>query len=73
MNGWEYKIVHVRADGWSSTGLPADLNEQFDRLGGEGWELVGTEALIRPALFRGAGHTVGIIAFFKRGLPGRGE
>ena len=67
---WEYKIVHVSADRWTRTGLPEELNQHFDKLGTEGWELVGTEAIIRPNLFRAAGQTVGIVAFFKRRLPG---
>jgi hypothetical protein len=50
--------------------LPEELNQHFDKLGTEGWELVGTEAIIRPNLFRAAGQTVGIVAFFKRRLPG---
>ena len=62
---WEYKIVHVDANRWTSTGLPADINEEFDRIGADGWELVGTEAITR-----GSGNTVGLVGFFKRRLPG---
>jgi hypothetical protein len=67
---WEYKIVHVSAKRWTSTGLPADLNEQFDKFGADGWELVGTDAIIRPSWFWSTGTTVGILAFFKRRLQG---
>ena len=67
---WEYKIVHISAERWTGTGLPPDLNEQFDKFGSEGWELVGTEAIIRPSWFWSAGHTVGIVGFFKRPLHG---
>jgi hypothetical protein len=63
---WEYKIVHVSADRWTRTGLPADVNEQFDKFGAEGWELVGTEGIIRPSRFWPGGKTVGIVGFFKR-------
>jgi hypothetical protein len=65
---WEYKIVYIRASPWTRlvhrfapmyTGLPTDLNEDFDQWGSEGWELVGTE-YIDP----------GLVAFFKRPLEG---
>ena len=65
---WEYKIVYWDADRWTSTGLPADLNEKFDEYGRQGWELTGTESILRPALFGGGGKTVGLVAFFKRRL-----
>ena len=64
---WEYQIIHVSAVQWTGTGLPTELNLEFDRLGTDGWELVGTQGIIRPTLFRSA-QTVGIVAFFKRGL-----
>lgn len=67
---WEYKIVHVPADRWTGTGLPADVNQEFDRLGADRWELVGTESIIRPSAFWSAGKTVGVVGFFKRRLPG---
>lgn len=67
---WEYKIVHIDTTRWSSTGLPADMGEQFDRWGGEGWELVRIEPLHRGGWFAfgfgTATHTVGLVAFFKR-------
>jgi hypothetical protein len=67
---WEYKIVYFSAERWTATGLPADLNEHFDKLGVEGWELVGTEAIIRPSWLWSAGKTVGVVGFFKRPLNG---
>jgi hypothetical protein len=67
---WEYKIVHVVADRWTGTGLPSDLNQEFDKLGADGWELVATDAIIRPNWFGFAGTTVGLVGFFKRPLPG---
>ena len=45
---WEYKIIHVSAERWTSTGLPGDLNDQFDQFGADGWELVATEAITHP-------------------------
>jgi hypothetical protein len=50
--------------------LPDDINQQFDKFGAEGWELVGTDAITRPAWFWAGGTTVGIVAFFKRRLSG---
>jgi hypothetical protein len=67
---WEYKIVHFSSQRWTSTGLPSDINERFDEFGKQGWELVATEAIIRPTFFWWGGTTVGIVAFFKRRLPG---
>jgi hypothetical protein len=67
---WEYKIIHVSAERWTSTGLPGDLNDQFDRFGADGWELVATEAITRPSWFGQAGTTAGIVGFFKRRRQG---
>lgn len=65
MERWEYKIIHVVADKWNRTGLPPDVNEQFDRYGAEGWELVSTEGIVRRGWYWGS-NTVAIIAVFKR-------
>lgn len=70
---WEYKIVHVSASLWTSTGLPADINLEFDHLGAEGWELVSTEAINRPGWFATGSTTVGIVGFFKRRLWDEGR
>ena len=67
---WEYKIVHFSADQWTSTGLPTDFNKKFDEFGADGWELVGTEAIVRRVFFGYGSNTVGILGFFKRPLPG---
>jgi hypothetical protein len=64
---WEYKIVYFDARRWTSTGLPNDLNERFDALGVEGWDLVRIEAILGGSLFAGA-ETRGFVAFFKRPL-----
>jgi Domain of unknown function (DUF4177) len=66
---WEYKIVHFSSQRWTSTGLPEDINERFDEFGKQGWELVGTEGIVRPGWFWSAA-TAGIVGFFKRRLPG---
>ncbi len=63
---WEYKVIYFSADRWTSIGLPSDLNEKIDGYGAEGWELVGTEAVIRPNWVGCASKTVGIVGFFKR-------
>ena len=64
---WEYKVVHINAQQWTSSGLPNDLNDRLDELGGQGWELVGTEGIQRTSLFMwGGSKTVGMIAYFKR-------
>jgi Domain of unknown function (DUF4177) len=60
MEQWEYKIVYVNVRGRTATGLPPELNEDFDRWGAEGWELVATEYLTRWVA------PDGLIAFFKR-------
>ncbi len=63
---WEYKVVFFSADRWTRTGLPSDLGEKLDSYGAQGWELVGTEAVIRPNWVGIASTTLGIVAFFKR-------
>ncbi|MBL7935606.1 MAG: DUF4177 domain-containing protein, partial [Bacteroidia bacterium] len=40
---WEYKIVYINARKNTSTGIPEDINDQFDKYGKEGWELVKVE------------------------------
>jgi hypothetical protein len=68
---WEHKIVYFDARRWSSSGLPNDLNERFDALGIEGWNLVRMEAILGcsfwPLGFAGT-ETKGFVAFFKRPL-----
>jgi hypothetical protein len=64
---WEYKIVYVDALRWTNTGLPSELNEDFDRLGAEGWELVSIESITRRTLF-GGNQTAGLVAIFKKSL-----
>ena len=64
---WEYKIIHVGAERWTATGLPVDLNQRFDEIGADGWELVAVVALERPSfLLWGGSKTVGVVATFKR-------
>ncbi len=67
---WEYKIVYFDAMRWTSTGLPSDLNEQFDKWGAEGWELVRTEAVLHTGWLNVGSYTAGIVTFFKRPLSG---
>jgi hypothetical protein len=66
---WEYKIVYIDTARWTSTGLPENLNEQFDRWGAEGWELTRTESILHRGFWAAASYTAGIVAFFKRPLP----
>jgi len=61
---WEYKVVHVSAERWTGTGLPADLNQRFDEFGAQGWELVACAPITRAAW--GGSTTVGVLATFKR-------
>ena len=67
---WEYKIISVQAGKWTSTGLPDELGELFDKYGGEGWELVRIEPILQSGWFVfGCGttsRTESLIAFFKR-------
>jgi hypothetical protein len=65
---WEYKVVFFSANQWTGTGLPNDLNEKFDEFGAQGWEMVGTESIVRPAFWGYGSKTVGVVAFFKRRL-----
>jgi hypothetical protein len=62
---WEYKVVYIDANRWTSTGLPAELNQDFDKWGAEGWELVWTDSVTRSGWFYGS-ETAAIVAFFKR-------
>jgi hypothetical protein len=66
---WEYKIVYIDALRWTRTGLPAEINQDFDEWGSQGWELVATEGVIRKGWGLG-NDTVAIVAFFKRKVDG---
>jgi hypothetical protein len=61
---------YFSAGRWTSTGLPTGINEQFDRIGADGWELVGTDSIIRPSWF-GSATTVGVIAYGEASLRQR--
>jgi hypothetical protein len=68
---WEYKIIYFGVGHWTSTGLPSDLNEEFNEYAAQGWELVGTESIERPSLIPcfipwGGSKTVGVVGYFKR-------
>jgi len=67
---WEYKIVYINARKWTNTGLPKDINLEFDKLGEQGWELVKVEPKLDGGfILFGIGvctHTVAYTAFFKR-------
>ncbi len=62
---WEYKIVHLVAAKWTSTGLSEEVGVRFDELGNEGWELVRVEPVLRPSALSGS-YTAAFVAFFKR-------
>ena len=66
---WEYKIAHILANEWTGTGLPNELNQRFDAWGAEGWELIGTESIVRSG-FLNFTTTVALVAFFKRSIAG---
>jgi len=69
---WEYKIVYIDARHRTNSGLPEDVNIEFDRYGSEGWELVKIEPKMDGGFmafsFGWVKLTVGYIAFFKRAL-----
>ena len=65
---WEYNIIYINATKWTSTGLPDDLNDKFDALGKEGWDLVKIESKLDNGLFTLGAYTAGYVAFFKRAL-----
>ena len=67
---WEYKIVYISAKKWTSTGLPDEINEEFDRYGADGWELIKVEPKLDGGFmvfgFGWIRQTVGYVALFKR-------
>jgi hypothetical protein len=69
---WEYNIIYINANKWTSTGLPDELNVKFDEYGREGWELVKVEPKLDGGIiifgFGWFKQTVGYVAFFKRPL-----
>jgi hypothetical protein len=66
---WEYMIAQTLAGEWTTMGLPNEVNDRFNALGRDGWELIGTESIVRSALMGGVA-TVVIVAFFKRPMAG---
>lgn len=65
---WEYNIIYINATRWTSTGLPNELNDKFDALGKDGWELVKIESKLDSGIFNFGSYTSGFVAFFKRTL-----
>jgi hypothetical protein len=66
---WEYKIIYCSAERWTSTGLPADLDQRFDEFGAQGCELAAMVSIERASLIPwGGAKTVGVLASFKRRL-----
>ena len=66
---WEYKIVYVNAKQKTSSGLPENVNEQFNEYGRDGWELVKVEPKLEGwGMIFGIGwiQTAGYVAFFKK-------
>lgn len=62
MQKWEYKTVKVKTKGLSGGILEiADFDEQLNRLGQDGWELVSTFATTS-----GYGASREAVAIFKR-------
>jgi hypothetical protein len=56
----------------TSTGIPDDINENFNKYGREGWELIKIEPKLRGGImlfgFGWFDQTIGYLAFFKRPL-----
>ena len=68
---WEYKIVYINAKKRkTNTGLPEDINEEFDKYGQQGWELVKVEPKLEGGFmafgFGWIQQTAGYVAFFKK-------
>lgn len=67
---WEYKSVYINAKKRTSTGLPDEINEEFDKYGADRWEPVKVEPKLDGGFMAfGIGwirQTVGYVAFFKR-------
>ncbi len=70
---WEYKVVYISSEKWTSTGLPDDINVEFNNWGAEGWELVKIEPRLTGGFFifgfGVATSTAGYVAFFKKSKP----
>ena len=66
---WDYMIAQTLATEWTSTGLPNQVTERFKEWGREGWDLIGTESIVKSGLLGGVA-TVVIVAFFKRPIAG---
>ncbi len=69
---WEYKIVYINARKRTSTGLPEEINQEFDKYGKEGWDLVKVEPKLNGGFmafgFGWLRQTEAYIAFFKKAL-----
>lgn len=61
MTRWEYKIINIRSEGYR---LDPNAVGQLNRLGEEGWELVGLTSVNFKS---GASDNIAMV--FKRALP----
>ena len=73
MKKQEYKILYIRANMRSTSGLPDDLNVELNKYAGEGWILDKIVPKLRGGIFLfGIGRmeqTVRYLIFMRKDLP----
>jgi len=48
---FEYKLFYFRAGLATASGLPEELNDEFNRLGADGWEYVDMKPILTGGFF----------------------
>lgn len=67
---WEYKLLVIKTFMNTATGLDDNLNEKFNELGADRWQLVEMQPVLKKGFFFGGigntSYTDSIVAVFKR-------
>jgi hypothetical protein len=65
---YEYKIITPEMKGWVKKKVSEDTDELLNKLGQEGWELIGVTPVTANTGTSWGGTTASFVFFFKRPL-----
>lgn len=66
MKKFEYKIITLSVAHFSKKSFQSEIDENFDRWGEAGWELIKMEPISEGGLFFQGANTKKLLAVFKR-------
>jgi hypothetical protein len=66
MDKWEYKVITPKMEGWITKKVSDNTFEELNKLGQEGWELIGVTPVTANKGTSWGGTTASFVFFFKR-------